>query len=80
MLHQMEHGQVQQSDDTSWMLAAMLVDPEASAVVNLFVARPNGRSLINGEMSTADTLRPSSAGEPGASFKRLCPWAVDTTE
>lgn len=39
----------------------MLVEPDASAVAKAVVSRPNGRLLMKGEMSTADTLRPSSA-------------------
>ena len=41
--------------------AAWDVDPDASAVLNGLVVRPPGRSARNIDMSTLETLRPSSA-------------------
>lgn len=46
---------------TSTMPAAWLVLPLASGVVKQVVSFPKGRLEINGDISTAFTLRPSSA-------------------
>ncbi len=45
----------------SAMFAACDVLPDASSVEKLPVSAPNGRFVMNGEMSTPWTLRPSSA-------------------
>lgn len=51
-----------QAGHASCMLAAILVDPEASPVEKESVGRSKGRLLMKGEMSTPVTARPSSAG------------------
>jgi hypothetical protein len=45
----------------STRLAAWDVEPDASSVQNRTVSRPRGKWLMNGEMFTFSTRRPSSA-------------------
>mmetsp|Transcript_66117 Transcript_66117/g.91965 ORF Transcript_66117/g.91965 Transcript_66117/m.91965 type:complete len:244 (+) Transcript_66117:213-944(+) len=52
---------VHPTSNASTMLAACDVDPEASPVLNCCVCLPNGKLLMNGEMSALLTDRPSSA-------------------